>query len=133
MSPNRTLPFTEQALKVRNWEKNNMPHGASAIGVELILIVSRYTLLAEPISLKSLFMSMSYSEAGIRKHLRYLTKYGWISIVGDKKDKRIKRVVANIKLLDILENYSLFSENIFYFKNLNINKDNLNYQNEEKN
>ena len=83
-----------------------MPVEHSQLALELILIISLNTLIGKPLSLKLLFNSVEFSEAGIRKSLRKLLAEDWCHLISDVKDKRLKLVVAQPKMLFALAEYS---------------------------
>jgi hypothetical protein len=100
------LPIIENALKVRDWEKNNLPIEQSALALDLFLVISYNTLKGKPLTLKLLFHSIDFSEAGIRKHLKRLLVDGWCSLEGTEHDKRLRHVVAQPKMLSALTDYT---------------------------
>lgn len=102
----KLIPLTESVLKVRKWERQNLPIEQSLLALDLFLIISHNTLLEKPLTLKQLFHSSDFSEAGIRKHLRRLLTEEWCHLVGDERDKRLKFVVAQPKMLLALNEYS---------------------------
>ena len=83
-----------------------MPVEHSQLALELILIISLNTLIGKPLSLKLLFNSVEFSEAGIRKSLRKLLAEDWCQLISDVKDKRLKLIVAQPKMLVALADYS---------------------------
>ena len=99
------LPATENALKVRFWEKANLPIEQSALALDLFLVIAYNTLRGQPLTLKLLFHSIDFSEAGIRKHLRRMLTEGWCVLEGSERDKRLRHVVAQPKMLDALSDY----------------------------
>jgi len=99
------IPATENALKVRDWEKANLPIEQSALALDLFLVIAYNSLRGKPLTLKSLFHSIDFSEAGIRKHLRRLLSEGWCVLEGSEHDKRLRHVVAQPKMLYALEDY----------------------------
>lgn len=99
------LPATEKALHVRHWEKANLPIEQSALALDLFLVIAYNTLREQPLTLKMLFHSINFSEAGIRKHLRRLLNEGWCVLEGNAHDKRLRHVVAQPKMLDALRDY----------------------------
>jgi len=107
------VPITENALKVREWERENLPIEQSAMALDLFLIISHNTLLEKPLSLKLLFHSTGFSEAGIRKQLRRLINEQWITLEGSHKDRRLKHVVAQPKMLITLAAYSKVLKNAY--------------------
>jgi hypothetical protein len=100
------LPITENAIKVRDWEKNNLPIEQSALALDLFLVISYNTLKGKPLTLKLLFHSIDFSEAGIRKHLKRLLADEWCSLEGTEHDKRLRHVVAQPKMLSALTDYT---------------------------
>ena len=104
-SSNSFIPATENALKVRDWEKANLPIEQSALALDLFLVIAYNSLRGKPLTLKSLFHSIDFSEAGIRKHLRRLLSEGWCVLEGSEHDKRLRHVVAQPKMLYALEDY----------------------------
>lgn len=100
------VPITERVMNVREWEKKNLPIEQSQLALDLFLIISYNTIIEKPLTLKTLFHSIDFSEAGIRKHLRRLLTEEWCHLVGDDRDKRLKLVVAQPKMLSALSNYT---------------------------
>ena len=100
------LPITRSALRVREWERKNLPIEQRQLALDLFLMISYNTLLEKPLTLKQLFHSIEFSEAGIRKHLTRLLNDDWCVLISDKSDKRIKLVVAQSKMLVALSEYS---------------------------
>lgn len=99
------IPITESALKVRDWEKANLPIEQSALAMDLFLVIAYNTLRGKPLTLKLLFHSIEFSEAGIRKHLRRMLSEGWCALEGAQHDKRLRHVVAQPKMLTALTDY----------------------------
>ena len=107
MPPYTELQIITQAfLTVRKWEQANLPLVQSALAYDLIVLIAHHNVLGTPLSLKHLFILLDYSEAGVRKHLRYLIHDGWISLEGVSNDKRIRVVIAKPKLLLTLKKYA---------------------------
>jgi len=100
------IPITETVIKVREWEKKHLPIEQSQLALDLFLIISYNTLIEKPLTLKLLFHSLDFSEAGVRKHLRRLLSEEWCLLTGDARDKRLKFVVAQPKMLSALTDYS---------------------------
>mgnify|MGYP000001607398 CR=1 FL=1 len=100
------IPITENAIKVRDWEKSNLPIEQSALALDLFLVIAYNTLKGKPMTLKLLFHSIDFSEAGIRKHLKRLLADGWCSLEGTEHDKRLRHVVAQPKMISALTDYT---------------------------
>lgn len=107
------VPITENALRVREWERENLPIEQSAMALDLFLIISYNTLIEKPLTLKLLFHSTGFSEAGIRKQLRRFVSEQWIKLEGNGKDRRLKYVVAQPKMLIALAAYSKVLKNAY--------------------
>lgn len=107
------IPTVEGVINVRSWEKTNLPIEQSALALDLFLLIAYNTLRNKPLTLKSLFRSIDFSEAGIRKHLRRLLKEEWCLLVGADHDKRLRHVVAQPKMLTALEDYVSVLNNAF--------------------
>ena len=99
------IPFTKNVMLVRAWEKKHLPVENSALALDLFLLISYNTLIDKPLNLKLLFHSTIFSEAGIRKHLRRWIDGEWCLLVGDVRDKRLKYVVAQPRMLLALAEY----------------------------
>ena len=104
-SQKELIPATENAIKVRSWEKANLPIEQSALALDLFLTIAHSNLVGKPLTLKLLFHSIDFSEAGIRKHLRRLLSDGWCVLEGADHDKRLRHVIAQPKMLYALEDY----------------------------
>ncbi len=96
---------TEKAIQVRSWEKAHLPIEQSALALDLFLVIAYNTLCGRPLTLKLLFCSINFSEAGIRKHLRRMLADGWCTLEGSQHDRRLRLVVAQPKMLDALADY----------------------------
>lgn len=105
LSRNELIPVTEKAIKVRAWEKAHLPIEQSALALDLFLVIAYNTLCDRPLTLKLLFCSVDFSEAGIRKHLRRMLEEGWCALEGCPHDRRLRRVVAQPKMLAALADY----------------------------
>jgi hypothetical protein len=107
------LPITENAIKVRDWEKCNLPIEQSALALDLFLVIAYNTLKGKPLTLKLLFHTIDFSEAGIRKHLKRLLADGWCALEGAEHDKRLRHVVAQPKMLSALTDYTIILKDAF--------------------
>jgi hypothetical protein len=105
-SISKIINFSEKLIQLRAWEKSNLPIEQSALALDLFLVIVHNTLRDRPLTLKQLFNSVDFSEAGIRKHLKRLLAEGWCSLEGSAKDKRLRHVVAQAKMLAALDRYT---------------------------
>ena len=99
------ISFTNNVMLVRDWEKQHLPVANSALALDLFLLIAHNTLIDKPINLNLLFRSTIFSEAGIRKHLRRWIDGEWCALEVDGRDKRLKYVVAQPKMLLALSRY----------------------------
>jgi hypothetical protein len=105
-SQKATILNLSSSLRIQVWAKKNLPIENSQLALQLILIISYNTMIKKPLTLKLLFHSVDFSEAGVRKQLRKLLIEDWCCLVEDLKDKRLKLVVAQPKMLYALSEYS---------------------------
>lgn len=99
--------FTSALLAVREWEKQNLPSSQSILAFEIFILIAHHTVSEKPLTLHQLFYSVDFSETGIRKQLAKLIDDGWCCLVGGSHDKRLKHVVAEAKMLEALDSYTL--------------------------
>lgn len=117
------IPITENVIRVREWEKKHLPIEQSALALDLFLLISYNTLIGRPLTLKTLFHSVDFSEAGVRKHLRRLLSEEWCSLIGNERDRRLRHVVAQPKMLQALNAYSKILKNSYRKSHERINPD----------
>lgn len=98
-------PVTTAILQVRSWEDANLPMEQSTLAFDLISLVTHQTIHGKPISLKHLFISLNYSEAGIRKQLRRCIKDEWLRLDDSTLDRRVRLVIAEPKLVALFHQY----------------------------
>jgi hypothetical protein len=67
-----------------------LPIGQSFIAYDILLLVIHSHISKQNLTLKNLFASIPYSVMGARHHLRRLVGDGWIELVVDNKDNRVK-------------------------------------------
>ncbi len=88
------------------WTQDNLPGGVPSIVSQAAYIVATQTIEGNPISLKGLIRSIGCSEAGLRKPLQRLVEEGWVEIVRDEGDQRVRRAIATGKLLGALAEFA---------------------------
>ncbi len=64
-------------------------------------------MIQQPLNLKQLFLSISYSETAIRLQLNNLIEQRYCSLVIDTNDKRLKHVVAGEKMIALIDQYAI--------------------------
>lgn len=84
----------------------NFPAARSLLSIDILVHTADNTLRNNPTSMKDLLASIPFSEVGIRKQVTRLVKEGWLRIDHSSADKRIRILVAEDKLLAVLQRYS---------------------------
>ena len=88
---------------LRKWEEENLPFANSMLSKDLFIFLALNGCIDEAPNYKQLFYSFTtYSQSGIRKHLRRMIKDGWIEIKGSKSDKRLRKIVPTQKFRNAL-------------------------------
>lgn len=87
--------FAASSLQLRRWVRTNLPVGASSLGFEVFISLALFSDGPDPqgdAALKSLYLSLPYSEQGIRLHLRRLEALGLVDLGGHAADTRFRRI-----------------------------------------
>ena len=106
MRQHKIHSLMQSILSLRAWEDAHLPLKQSALAYDLLVLVVHSELSGTPISIKQLFVTLKYSEAGIRKQIRRLLKEEWIKLEGIKDDKRVRVIMTQPKLLDAMTSYA---------------------------
>ena len=117
-----TISIAKTVLHVREWQRENLPNANSELALELFFVISYHSLLEKPLTLKVLFCTLNFSEAGIRKQLQLLLNDEWITFVGNQNDKRSKHVVAQSKMITAFNQYCLLLKTSFNHSTSSLNK-----------
>ena len=99
--------FTLGLLKQRAWMRANFPAARSLLAIDILVHTADNTLRKHPTSMKDLLGAIPFSEVGIRKQVTRLVKEGWLRIDHSSADKRIRILVAEEKLLAMLQKYEV--------------------------
>ena len=83
----------------------NFPAARSLLAIDILVHTADCTLRKCPMSMKNYFCTIPFSEVGIRKQIKRLVKEGWMRIDLSNADKRIRILVAEDKLLAVLQKY----------------------------
>ena len=100
------VPAIGKIASLISWTQDNLPGGVPSIVSQAAYIVAIQTIEGSPISLKGLIGSIGCSEAGLRKPLQRLIDEGWVEIVRDRGDQRVRRAIATGKLLGALADFA---------------------------
>jgi len=100
------VPAIGKIASLITWTQDNLPGGVPSIVSQAAYIVATQTIEGNPISLKGLIRSIGCSEAGLRKPLQRLVEEGWVEIVRDEGDQRVRRAIATGKLLGALAEFA---------------------------
>ena len=98
--------FTQGLLSQRQWMHDNFPESESILAIDILVNVANNTLSNNPTPMKDLLGSIPFSEVGIRKQVTRLKKTGWLRIDRSALDQRIRVLVAEDKLLAMLQRYA---------------------------
>lgn len=97
--------FSQCVIHLRSWEDRNLPLSQSRIAFDVFTLIAHFSGLSKPLTLKTLFNSLKYSERGIRYVLEQFVDGGWCVVVGHDQDKRFRLVVATQRLKDAFAEY----------------------------
>ena len=89
-SPNKSLAAAELLKKIRTVTAANLPIGHSFIPYDILLCLFHCQSIEETMTVKSLFASLPYSDMGTRYHFNRLVTSGWIELVINERDPRMK-------------------------------------------
>lgn len=85
-----SLATAELLKKTRTVTAANLPIGHSFIPYDILLYLFHCQSIEETLTVKSLFASLPYSDMGTRYHFNRLVANGWIELVANEKDTRMK-------------------------------------------
>lgn len=97
----------------------NFPAARSLLAIDILVHTTDSTLRKRPMSMKDLFCAIPFSEVGIRKQIKRLVKEGWMRIDLSNADKRVRILVAEDKLLAVLQKYEAHCELVDADRQLN--------------
>jgi len=100
------VPAIGKIASLISWTQDNLPVGVSSIVSQAAYVIAIQSIEGNPISLKGLIGSIGCSEAGLRKPLQRLIDEGWVEIVRDQGDQRVRRAIATGKLLGALAEFA---------------------------
>ena len=106
VAPALLKAFTQGLLAQRQWMHDNCPESESILAIDILVNVANNTLSNNPTPMKVLLGSIPFSEVGIRKQVTRLKKTGWLRIDRSALDQRIRVLVAEDKLLAMLQRYA---------------------------
>jgi DNA-binding MarR family transcriptional regulator len=93
---NETKLLLYSLIKLRQWERENIPFCKTNGGYHLFLSLSIEVMSDEP-RLKNIYYSLPYSEKTIRTLLKYLETDGWIELSNKPSDLRHKDIQVTPK------------------------------------
>ncbi len=106
--------FSSSLLEQRIWMHSHFPGSESILAIDILLRTANSTLSGTSLSIKKLLGTLPFSDVGIRRQVTLLEKNGWLRISSSKKDRRIRILVAENKLLRLLSQYEEFCSAISY-------------------
>ena len=93
-------------MATHRWMEQRLPLHGSMLAYHMLLLAAKGTLLNAPINNKQLVSTLNCSAMGVRKQLNRLVKAGWMRMDTDVRDKRVKLIMAQPKLLAVMNEYS---------------------------
>ena len=109
----KLLIATKKIAALSKLEQKLFPIEKSKIVFDLLTITTHFYLANKPLSIKQIFLSLDYSENGIRKQLRRLIAQKWLKVNRGINDKRIYYIIPTAKLLKSFKKYTTVLENLF--------------------
>ncbi len=109
----KLLIATKKIAALSKLEQKLFPIEKSKIVFDLLTITTHFYLANKPLSIKQIFLSLDYSENGIRKQLRRLIAQKWLKVNRSSNDKRIYYIIPTAKLLSSFKKYTSVLENLF--------------------
>ena len=100
-------------LALRKWCKQNLPTDDSMIAYELILLLAEAHYDVRELTIKQTFSSLPYSYTPVRQHYKRFLKDGWITLVPNANDKRVKHVKPSPSLIKLIRRYTEMAEEVF--------------------
>jgi hypothetical protein len=97
------------SMALRRWELAHLPTNSSHLGFELFMMLVHESALdqgRESIMLKRIYLSLPFSEKGLRIHLRRLEEDGWIVVQKSEGDFRHSRVSLSNKAWAMARKYA---------------------------
>lgn len=99
------LEILSNVQRLRRWGKENLPLYESTIANDIIIFLAIEFVRQQSLTVKQLFASLPYSYTAIRQHYKKLLQDGWIKIISDATDKRIKYLTPSAKFVDVIDAY----------------------------
>ena len=100
------ISLIDANMATHHWMEQRLPLHGSMLAYHMLLLTTRSTLLNAPINNKQLISCLNCSAMGVRKQLNRLVKAGWMRMETDVRDKRVKLIVAQPKLLALMKEYA---------------------------
>ena len=94
------------AQEIRIWCKANLPFYESVVCYDLVIFIAVRSLKNESITVKHVFDALPHSYTAIRQHYMRLISDGWIVVISDSPDQRIKHIKTTTKFDEIIEEYA---------------------------
>jgi hypothetical protein len=93
---------------------NHFPGSESILAIDILFRTANSTLCGTSLSIKELLGTLPFSDVGIRRQVTILEEEGWLRTIASKKDKRLRILAAEDKLLRLLSKYEEFCSTIAY-------------------
>ena len=103
------IALARRRLGLRQWERCNLPIGGSQLGYELFMALGPvWHAGANERShfLKQLYLTLPYSEKGVRLHLRRLELTGWVTVSKKQGGGRNSKVSLSPRYWALMATYA---------------------------
>lgn len=92
MSNDRLHRVCQVVLDIQALGRKYLAPHDSPLAHHVLLFIAYEQSLKRETTVKTLFVSLPYSQTGLRRHLRRLLQLGWIKSVAAEKDRRVKYI-----------------------------------------
>ena len=110
--PSTQGPILVRMLRIREWERQNLPIYATSAGYALFLKLASLPPTGST-SLKQMYLSMPCAESTTRLLFRNLEQDGMIYLPRDQADQRFREFKLTPKFQTVIANWEEFIESVW--------------------
>jgi hypothetical protein len=109
-----TLEITDSIsvmLAIRTWERENIPMASSRLGIDLFLTLAQLGVTPDRrgiASLKKVYLTLPFSEKGMRLHIRRMEANGLLAVKKADKDSRNGELELTPRFWELIHRYVRF-------------------------
>jgi len=101
------IKFLDYVIEILFLEKKNLLNVDSNLALEISLLIASHTMKNDLLTLKSLFLKVQSNEDAVSKQLERLIDMNLCVLVANESDGRTKFIVAQVKMIELLTQYSI--------------------------